>query len=289
MASGYSTTTSLTELVPEITREVDYIYQEASIGRRLVRYRDVSNEKGTVFEFPELTEVTASTGVSETGTPTSHQLDISMPYLTIARKSVYIGPSDLAMKAATITPEGIARAMIMAQDKAIDTLIFGVTTGTTNYATSAGSTDQSMSISYALAALVLLKKNEVSEIPNAVLHPHQYQYIRAGLTPVANDDGISVSIADAMSRDAYVGRAFGMNWFETNRVSSATVDATGNTYVGLVFAPSGIGYCFSWLYENGIELNRDPVNGLTQMVLNWADSAGVVKASGVCELYSTSS
>ena len=286
MASGFTTTTSLTELVPEITREVDTIYQNASIGRQLVNYQDVTGERGTIFEFPELTEVVASTGVGETAAPTSHQLDITMPYLTIARKSVYVGPGDLAMKASNITPAAIARAMVKAQDKEIDTIIFGVTVGTTNFATSAGSTDQSMSISYALAGLVLLEKNEIDEIPNAVMHPQQYQYIRTGLTPVANDDAISVSIADVMSRDAYVGRAFGMNWFNTNRVSSGTVDTTDDVYNGLIFAPSAIGYCFSWLYENGIESVRDPVTAVTKLVLNWADSAGVIKASGVCEVNS---
>jgi hypothetical protein len=289
MAAGYTTTTSLAELVPEITFAVDLIYQDPAIGEALVHKEDITGQKGTTVEFPFFTEVAASTGVGETGTPTSHQLDISMGTATVARRSVYVGLGDLTAVSANATPDDIGAAMVMAMKKAIDTSIFSVTTGTTNYATSAGSTNAAMSITYALNALNELEKNEVTDDLNAVLHPFQFKSIRSALTPVANDDGIAVTIASDMARNAMVSRMFGMNWFVTNRVSSATVDSTGDVYVGLVFAKKGIGYGFKWMYEQGIEPERDAANALTKLVLNWADTSLVIQASAVCELYSTSS
>jgi hypothetical protein len=81
---------------------------------------------------------------------------------------------------------------------------------------------------------------------------------------------------------------FGANWFVTNRISSRTVNATASCWSGLVFNPRGLGYAFSWLYANGIEMIRG-TEAVSKMLLNWADSAGVIYSSGVCTLYSTSS
>jgi hypothetical protein len=285
--AGYTAMTNIQELIPEITERVDYIFQNASIGRGLVTYRDVSSVPGSVVEFPYFTEVSASTSVAETATPASHQMDISMASLTIAKRSVYVGLGDVAAKAMTGNAADIAQAMGMAKAKAIDASIFNVIS-TTNYATSAGSTDQQMSITYVLNAINILEENE-AELPfNVVVHPHQYNYIRAALTPIANDDAVSVDIANEMTRMGFVSRAFGLNWYVTNRVSSRTVDATSNCWSGLVFSPRGIGYAYSDLYTAGVEVIRSD-EALSKLLLNWADSAGVIYASGVCTLYSTSS
>jgi hypothetical protein len=200
---------------------------------------------------------------------------------------VYVGLGDLTKKSMTDSPETIGRAMGMSMVKAIDTSIFNVIS-TTNYATSAGSTDQSMSITYALNGLNLLEVNEVEDTIHCVVHPVQYKGIRSALTPVANDDGIAVQSASEVTRGGFAGYMLGMNWFVTNRVSSRTVDATANCWSGLIFNPRGIGYAFSWLEENGVEMIRSTA-AVSELLLNWADSAGVVYSSGVCTLYSTSS
>ena len=284
--AAFTTTTSLAELIPEITENVAYIFQNEGIGRSLVSYRDVSNVPGVTVEFPIYTEVTASTSVSETATPSSHEMDISMASLTIAKRSVYVGLGDLTKKAMTDSPSTIGVAMGMSMVKAIDASIFNVIS-TTNYATSAGATNAALTITHVLAGINVLELNEVDMPLHCVVHPYQYKSIRSALTPIANDDGVAVGVADEMTRNGMVSRAFGVNWFVTNRVSSRTVDATSNCYSGLIFNPRGIGYAFSWLYENGIESIRNDA-AVTELLLNWADSAGVIYASGVCTLYSTS-
>lgn len=297
MASGYTTTTALAELIPEITLQVDYIYQNASLGRSLVTFKDITSQPGTTVEFPRFTEVAASTGVAETGTPTSHAMDLSMPTLTIARRSVYVGPGDLATKGATgNTAAEIGVAMGMAQVKAIDALIFSVVTATTDWSTGTGATNAAMGLGYIQDGLLLLEKNEVDDMIVGVLHPHQWDPIRALFTPVfgatnayqAGAAQLPSGVSDEMIRTGK-GNFYGIDWFVTNRIGSGTVNATANCYNGLLFAKRGIGYGFSWLNESGIEAERDAANALTKLVLNWADSAGVIYDSAVCKLYSTSS
>ena len=284
--AGYTAVTNITELVPEITEQVDYIFQNNAIGQSLVTYRDISGRPGVTEEFPIFTEVVASTSVSETSTPTSHQMDIAMATLTVAKRSVFVGLGDLANKSMSATVADIARAMGMAKAKAVDASIFNVIS-TTNYATSAGSTDQAMSITYVLNAINILEENEVDFPLSIVLHPHQYNAVRAALTPIANDDGVSVDIANDMARNAFVSRMFGLDWFVTNRVSSRTVGITADTWSGLVFNKRGLGYVYSDLQVAGIEVLRS-TEAVSQLLANWADSAGVIYSSGVCTLYSTS-
>lgn len=282
--AGFTATADVTELIPEITLGVDYIFQAGSLGRSLVNYKDVSSQPGNVVEFPYYTEVVASTSVAETSTPTSHQMNLSMASLTLAKRSVYVGLGDLAKKSMT-DPQSIGEAMGMSMVKAIDTSIFAVVS-TTDYATSAGSTNASMSITYALNGLNLLEINEVEFPINCVVAPLQFKTIRSALTPVANDDGVAVGIASEMSKDGLVSKMFGMNWYVSPRVGTRTVDSTGTVTSGLIFAQKAIGYGFSWLYTAGVESIRSD-EALDKLLLNWADSAGIVNASGVCTLYST--
>jgi hypothetical protein len=180
----------------------------------------------------------------------------------------------------------------MAQVKAIDASIFGIVTATTNWSTGTGATNAAISLSYVQDGLNLLEKNEVDEKINGVLHPHQWKSIRAAFSPVTtatNSTAITIGnvVSDSMLLNGK-GNFYGVDWFVSARIGSGTVNATANVYNGLLFAKTGIGYAFSWLNEQGIELHRDAKNAVNDLILNWADSAGVIYGSNVCKLYSTS-
>jgi len=294
--AAYTTSTSVAELIPEITFAVDYIYQDMSLGRQLVDYRDITGIPGTTTEYPIFTEVSASTGVGETSAPASHEMDLAMETLTVARRSVYVGPSDLAAASATGNlAQQIGVGMGMAMVKAIDASIFGVATATTNYTTGTGATDAALSLPLVRAGILLLEKNEVNDPIVGVVHPHQWDQIRAVFTPTATATnalsiyGVTVP-SDAGNAIISSGRGnfLGVDWFVSNRIGSGTVGATGDVYNGLLFSKRGIGYAFKWTYEQGVEADRAPDLGLTKLVLNWADSAGIVYSSAVAKLYSTS-
>jgi len=294
--AGYTAATNIAELIPEITLEVDYIYQNKSLGRMLATVAEVSAKPGITVEVPRFTEVTASTGVGETGAPASHQMDLSMPTLTIARRSVYVGLGDLAKKGATgDVASQIGVAMGMSMVKAIDASIFGIVTATTDWTTATGATDAAMSLGYIQDGILLLEKNEVDDQLFGVLHPHQWDPIRALFSPVFGATnayqagGIQISnvVSDEILKQGK-GNFYGVDWFVNNRIGSGTVASTGDCYNGLLFSKRGIGYAFSWLNESGIEAERSAVYALDHLVLNWADSAGVIYNSAVCKLYSTS-
>lgn len=294
MASGYTTNTTLTELVPEITEACAFIYQDKAIGRQLVKFRDVSSIPGIAVEFPRFTEVAGDTAfTNDYDSPTSHAMDSgqgSNPTLTIARRSVFVLVPDTVKKAINgYDYMGIAKAMAMAQAKQDDAAIFGILTGTTNWSTGTGATNAAFSIGYLKDGILLLEKNEVSDTLACVLHPHQVDAVRDELTPVANDDGIAVPQAGEMLRRGFVGELFGAQMFKTNRIGSGTVTATGDVYNGLLFPiGEGIGYAYSTLEVDGIEFERNAEAASTKMIINYMDSAGVVYDSAVCKLYSTS-
>ncbi len=291
MAAGYSATANVTELIPEITLEVDYIYQANALGRQLVTTKDVSGTPGVAVEFPIFTEVSGSASVSETGTPTSHQMDLSMATLTVARRSVYTLIGDLARYSSSgDLVSAVGRAMGMAQAKMVDERIFQILSGTTNFGTSAGATDGTLTITHVLAALLLLEKQEISEIPRAVLHPHTFGNVpRTALTPIANDDAIAVSAGEEMTKNASLGRQFGIDWFTSPRCGSKTVDSEADVYEGLLFVQSAIGYGVKTVV-GGVEQNRQAPEAATGLIMNWFDSAGVIRPSsvGVASLYSQS-
>lgn len=296
MAAGYTASANVAELIPELTERVDTIYQDNALGEMLVKVKDASNQPGKTVEFPIFTEVAASTGVAETATPTSHQMDIGMASLTVARRSILVYLSDLSdISSDQALVSEIGMRMGMAKAKAVDELIFGILTGTTDWATSAGATNGTLTLTHCLSGLLLLEKQEINEIPNIVLHPHQFgKGPRTALTPVANDDGASNIGVDALVRNAkFQGTWYGMNWYNSNRISSGTVDATANVYGGLLFAPSAIGYAVKEKVS-GVEIQRESREASDSLVLNWFDSAGVIHTEdgstyqGIAKLYSTS-
>ncbi len=289
MAAGVTAATNITELIPEITMEADLIYQDRALGEMLARVSDISGRPGITAEFPIFTEVSGSTAPGETGTPTSHQMDLTMPTLMVARRAVNIHLSDLAeISAASNIVSQIGRAAALAKVKQDDAQIFGVITGTTNWSTGTGATNSALTITHVLSGLNLLKENEVDSDLVCVLHPHQYHGIRTALTPVANDDGIAVSVASDMAREGFVSRMYGLTWFESNRIGSGTVTATANVYNGLLFARGeAIGYAKK-AKVNGVEPDRNAENALTKLVWNYFDSAGVLRSDGIAKLYSTS-
>lgn len=287
MAAGVTAVTNVTELVPEITLEAGYIYQQRALGEALVRVQDISGVPGVTAEFPIFTEVDGSASPSETGAATSHQMDLTMPTLTVARRSINVHLGDLAeISAQGNTPAQIGKAMGMAKAKQDDVQIFGILTGTTNWGTQAGATNASLSITNLMDGLNLLEINEIEDELFGVVHPYQYKTIRSALVPIANDDGISVNQATEMFGNRMVSRMFGAQWYVTKRISSGTVGATGSVYGGLLFNSAAIGYAKKAKVQ-GIEPDRDAEGALTKYVWNYFDKAGVLRGVGICKLVST--
>ena len=290
MAAGNTTTTAITELIPEITLQIQSIYQDKSVAQALVTNIDRNGQPGLTVEVPRWTAVAGSTTVVETAIPTSHAMDITMPTLTMARRAVYVILGDVAKKAAATGNIALAigAEMGLAQAKQDDTSIFNILTATTNWGTGTGSVTGALATSFILDALLFLELNEIDDPLYGVLHPKQYNNIRDELTPVISTTISGVPQAGEMLRSAFVTEMLGATWFKTNRISSGTVTSTADVYNGLLFAARGIGYAHSWLEANGVEIERSATDAQSRMIINYVDSAAVIYNSAVCKLYSTS-
>lgn len=280
--------TNIAELIPEITLEVQYINQNVALGRNLVTVQDVDGSIGNTVEFPRFTEVSGSTGPAEGTAPTYHTMDLSMPTATLGKRSVAIQLSGLAYRGAgSQIVSQIGRAMALAKAKQDDKAIFNIVTATTDWATSTGQTNAALTITNALAALLVLQQNEVTEPISFVTNAQGYNGIRTALTPVANDDGVSGAsdVANEVMRNALASRAFGMNWYVTQRISSGTVNATTQVWNSLAFTKSGIGYAHAWSPAMmGVELQRNADTDTWDLIMNYYDSAIVAYASNVCKV-----
>lgn len=278
---------NIAELIPEITLEAQYIYQNLALGRSLVHVEDIDGRIGNTVEFPAFTEVTASASPAEGAAPTYHTMDLTMPTATVAKRAVGVQLSGLALRGAgsQITSQ-IGRAMALAKVKQDDTQIFNILTATTEFATSAGQTNGALTITNALAGLLLIQQNEVMERINCVTDANGYNGIRTALTPVANDDTVAGALSDQVQAEALASRAFGMDWYVTERISAGTVTATAGVTNSLIFVRSGIGYAHAWSPANsGVELDRIAGTDTWDLLLNYYDSAIVANTKGIVKLY----
>lgn len=282
--------TNIAELIPEITLEAQYIYQNASLGRMLVHVEDVDGQEGNTVEFPAFTEVAGSISAGEGTAPTFHTMDLTMPTGTLGKRNVAVQVSGLAYRGAgSKIVSQIGKAMAMAKAKQDDVAIFNIVTGTTEWTTSTGATNAALTITSALAGLLLLQNNEVYETINCVTNANGYNGIRTALTPVANDDtAASIGIVEDITRNGLASRAFGMDWYVTQRISSGTQTATTEVTNSLIFVKSGIGYAHAWSPANsGVELERSAAADTWDLIMNYYDTSIVANTKGVCKLYHT--
>jgi len=261
------------------------IYQNAAIGRGLVNYQEHPGE-GVIVEFPVFDEVSGSASPGEGTEPTAQTLNVTMPTATMAKRSVFVQLSGLAIKGAgSKIVSQIGATMGMAKAKQDDAQIFSIVTATTDFSSSVGATNTAMSITVALAGLLLIQQAEVAETINCVVDANGYNDIRTGLLPVANDDTITGALTDTVSINGLASRAYGMNWYVTERIGSGTVDATTEVTNGLIFVKSAIGYAHAWSPgNNGLEIDRIASSDVSNLILNYYDSAIVTKPTGIVKV-----
>lgn len=288
MAAGISASTNVTELIPEITLEAATIYQDKMLAQNLVTVVDRNGLPGLTVEFPRWTEVAGSTAAAETAAPASHQMDLAMPTITMAKRNVYVIAGDVAKKAAQGNiVAGIGETMGMAKVKQDDTAIFNVVTGSTNWTTGTGATNGAITVAFIQDGLLLLELNEVDDDLYAVLHPKGYDEVRDEILPTATTTMPAMAAGNEILATAHVGSLLGASLFKSNRISSGTVTATTEVWNSLLFAKRGIGYAWSWLEVPGIEVERTASSAFSGLVYNYLDGAGVIYDSAVCKLYHT--
>lgn len=279
-----STTTTLAELIPsEIIQEARFAFQSAGIVRPgFCRIADISGVPGKVASFPVYTAATVTkTAAEDTDLTTTNTLDPTEVELTVARRAVRADITDLA-RASAVRDINMDAGMILgrARAKQVDTDVLAVI-GTTHTSSVGATNSTSITPANLMSALLVLEVNEANDgILNLVLHPKQWNHLRDDLvfdTDIATDR--STQGQEAMNTGR-VGRIFGANVYVTPRVSTGT--DTNAMYLGMLFNAECIGYAVKNIGGNGgLEIQRDSSAALNELVLNYYDSANILRTSGV--------
>lgn len=253
----------------------------------LVRVADLTGLATATASFPVYVAATVTTPGSETTDVTTNSAvtptDVT---LTVARKTIKILPSDLGWASAQENMAArLGQIIGAARAKKVDTDICAVMT--TNFTSSVGATNSTaMTQALIQSALLTLETNEANENLGLVLHPKQWALLR--------DDFVLTSASTATDRSAQGQEVlnsgyltlplYGARVIVTPRVGTGT--DTNDIYTGFIGnLAEAIGYAVKNVNADlglpEITTERDESVGGTEVVMNYYDKAGVIRAAGL--------
>ena len=284
-----STTTTLAEVInSETIVEARLAFQNNANLLPLVRKADITGIKTKVISFPVHVVLTISKTAEATDQTTTVTLDPTDVTLTVARRIVRVDLTDIAAGSwqDSVPPsQRIGQMVGLARAKQVDTDICGVMT--TNYTSSVGATNSSdVAFSSLLSALLTLEVNEANAQLALVLHPKQFNHLRGDLVIVSGTAASSdrSSQAQEAMNTGKVMNLFGASVVVTPRVSTGT--DTNDMYLGFIgYTSEAIGYGVKNVNAEiglpDIELQRDASASHTEVVHQYYDSTGIIRAAGL--------
>ena len=275
-----STSSTLSELFTEIVAEAQFVAQEQSIMRNLVRNYAISGG-GKAVEIPIYAAVSAS-AVSEASDLSNTAIDPSSVTITASEVGVMTTLTDLARNAAPrnvaadigrLFGEGIAKKQDTDMTALFDGFSSAVGDGTA--AISAASIFNAASTLRAAA----LNINECA----VVLHPKIAFDLKANLTNTFANSNAN-DLANEALRSGFVGTLAGMRVFETSNMSY-----TGNAgdYKGAAFHRDAL--AMAEMQSLKVETQRDASLRADEIVATAVYGVGEVHDSYGVELHFDSS
>ena len=275
-----STSSTLSELYTEIVAEAQFVAQEQSIMRNLVRNYAITGG-GKAVEVPIYAAVSAA-AVSEATDLSNTAIDPSSVTITAAEVGVMTTLTDLARNAA---PRNVAadigrlfgEAVAKKQDQDLIALFDG-------FSTAVGDGTTAINAAAIFNALSTLRGNALNINDCAVvLHPKIAYDLKANLTNTfananAND------LANEALRSGFVGSLAGMRIFET---SNMTNTGTAGDYKGGAFHRDAI--ALAEMQGLKIETQRDASLRADEIVATAVYGVGEIHDTYGVELHHDSS
>ena len=275
-----STSSTLSELYTEIVAEAQFVAQEQSIMRNLVRNYAISGG-GKAVEVPVYSAVSAA-AVSEATDLSNTAIDPSSVTITAAEVGVMTTLTDLARNAA---PRNVAadigrlfgEAIAKKQDQDLIALFDG-------FSTAVGDGTTAINAAAIFNALSTLRGNALNINECAVvLHPKIAYDLKANLTNTfananAND------LANEALRSGFVGSLAGMRIFETSNMSNT---GTAGDYKGGAFHRDAI--ALAEMQGLKIETQRDASLRADEIVATAVYGVGEIHDTYGVELHHDSS
>jgi len=242
-----STSSTLSELYTEIVAEAQFVIQEKSIMRNLVRNYTIAGG-GKSVEVPIYAAVAAA-AVSEAADLSNTAINPSSVTITASEVGVMTTLTDLARNSAPrnvaadigrLFGEGIAKKM----DQDLLALFDGFSTavGTDSAALSAATIFN--------AASTLRAAGLPVDETYCVLHPKVAFDLKSGLTNTFA--GLSTDLSNEALRNGFIGQIAGIKIFETGNMSNT---GTGGDFKGGMFHKDALG--LAMMQDIKIETQRD--------------------------------
>ena len=275
-----STSSTLSELYTEIVAEAQFVAQEQSIMRNLVRNYAITGG-GKAVEVPIYAAVSAA-AVSEATDLSNTAIDPSSVTITASEVGIMTTLTDLARNAA---PRNVAadigrlfgEAVAKKQDQDLIALFDG-------FSTAVGDGTTAISAAAIFNALSTLRGNALNINDCAVvLHPKIAYDLKANLTNTfananAND------LANEALRSGFVGSLAGMRIFETSNMSNT---GTTGDYKGGAFHRDAL--ALAEMQGLKIETQRDASLRADEIVATAVYGVGEIHDSYGVELHHDSS
>jgi N4-gp56 family major capsid protein len=230
-----STTTTLNDLLPQITAEAMFVANERSIMRGLVKNYSIPAGSGKTITVPRYPVQSAST-VTEGNEVSNTAVSTDGVTLTVSTIAIRTLLTDLARtSSASNVVADLGRLFGEAIAKKMDQDLLALFSG---FATGVGSASTAMSAALVAQAVARLRANAVpSDALACVVHPFVAYDLKANLSNTFANPNAGVIQNEAM-QTGYVGTLFGVPVFESSNIADT---GTAGDYVGAVFHRDALG------------------------------------------------
>jgi N4-gp56 family major capsid protein len=230
-----STTTTLNDLLPQITAEAMFVANERSIMRGLVKNYSIPAGSGKTITVPRY-PVQSAAAVTEGDEVSNTAVSTNGVTLTVSTVAIRTMITDLvrASSASNVVAD-MGRLFGEAIAKKMDQDLLALFSG---FATGVGGASTAMSAALVAQAVARLRANSVpSDALACVVHPFVAYDLKANLSNTFANPNAGVIQNEAM-QTGYVGTLFGVPVFESANIADT---GTAGDYVGAVFHRDALG------------------------------------------------
>lgn len=230
-----STTTTLNDLLPQITAEAMFVANERSIMRGLVKNYSIPAGSGKTITVPRY-PVQSAAAVTEGNEVSNTAVSTDGVTLTVSTIAIRTLLTDLARtSSASNVVADLGRLFGEAIAKKMDQDLLALFGG---FATGVGGASTAMSASLVAQAVARLRANSVpSDALACVVHPFVAYDLKKDLTNTFANPNAGIIQNEAM-QTGYVGTLFGVPVFESANIADT---GTAGDYVGAVFHRDALG------------------------------------------------
>jgi N4-gp56 family major capsid protein len=230
-----STTTTLNDLLPQITAEAMFVANERSIMRGLVKNYSIPAGSGKTILVPRY-PVQSAAVVTEGDEVSNTEVSTDGVTLTVQTVAIRTLLTDLARtSSASNVVADMGRLFGEAIAKKMDQDLLALFSG---FATGVGGASTAMSAALVAQAVARLRANAVpSDALACVVHPFVAYDLKANLSNTFANPNAGVIQNEAMQM-GYVGTLFGVPVFESSNIANT---GTAGDYVGAVFHRDALG------------------------------------------------